>query len=395
MNDNVVIKENSFLNINKASANGVMARIFLAFLTTAGIFYVNIMPAIIDGLKDGAGFTDQQAGFVGSANLYGAAFGALLAVFIIKKINWQRWSYALLVAILAIDFVCIYINSPTMMIAIRALHGITGGLLVGIGFGIISRTSEADKTFGYLLLIQWSLGGLGIMFLPGLVPEYGTAAMFISLMVFTVVTLMMLPFLGDYPIKNDEHKSTNTAKIKRLPLMLTLFAIFMFQGANMGLFAYVIGLAKAEGLMIDFISTSLGLASWIALFGAFLVIVIGTKYGRTVPIIAAIVLTAISTWLLHFSESANVYLIANIIIGITWAFILPYLFGICSELDKAGQMAALGGFASKMGLASGPMVAALFLGNDNYGLLIDMAAIGLVICAIAAFYPARLLDTAK
>lgn len=63
-------------------------------------------------------------------------------------------------------------------------------------------------------------------------------------------------------------------------------------------------------------------------------------------------------------------------------------------------MAALGGFASKMGLASGPMVAALIfgsdtLGEDNYGLIINIAVVGLIISAVVVFKPASLLDNKK
>jgi len=376
---------------NQVDPNGMVARIILAFLTTAGIFYINIMPAVINGLKVGLDFSNQQAGFVSSANLYGAALGALSAVFLVKKIQWRQWAYVLLGALVVIDLACIYITSPEMMITIRALHGVVGGLLVGIGFAIISRTSEADKTFGYLLFIQWGLGGLGIMYLPGLVPEFGTSALFLSLIAFTLVTLVMMPFLPDYAINTAKQSDDNKA-IPKGPLLLTLFSIFLFQAANMGLFAYMIGLGKADGLEIGFMSNSLGWASWIALIGAFLVISVGTKYGRTFPLLISIVMTALCSWLLHFSESAQVYLITNIIIGITWAFVLPYLFGICSELDKTGQLAAAGGFASKMGLATGPMVGALLLGGDNYGIVIDVAAIALVGAAIVVFKPSRLLD---
>jgi len=177
-----------------------------------------------------------------------------------------------------------------------------------------------------------------------------------------------------------------------------LFGIFLFQAANMGLFAYMISLGKAEGLTLSYMSNSLGIASWVALFGALLVILIGTKYGRTLPLIIAILLTALCSWLLHFSAIAEVYLITNIIIGITWAFVLPYLFGICAELDKAGQMAAMGGFASKMGLASGPMVAALLFGSDiaitetSYSLIINIATAALIFCSLVIILPARLLD---
>jgi MFS family permease len=175
-------------------------------------------------------------------------------------------------------------------------------------------------------------------------------------------------------------------------LYLNLFGIFLFQAANMGLFAYMISLGKADGLTIEFMSNALAYASWIALLGAFLVIMIGTNYGRTIPLIIAILLTALCSWLLHFSSNETVYLLTNVVIGITWAFVLPYLFGICAEFDNSGQFAALGGFASKMGLASGPMVAALVLNDEQYQQVINIAVVGLIACALVIFKPANFLD---
>jgi predicted MFS family arabinose efflux permease len=376
----------------RVEQNGMLARIMLAFLTTAGIFYINIMPAVVSGLKEGLAFTNQQAGFVSSANLYGAAIGALTAVFLIKRINWRVWSYVLLISLVAIDGICIFIQDPTLMVVVRFIHGLTGGLLVGIGFGIISRTTEADKTFGYLLFIQWGLGGLGLMFLPELVPSYGTAALFVSLMAFTLVTLLMMPFIPHYKIEQNQSTHQSQAPMNKTLLILNLVAIFLFQAANMGLFAYIIGLGKAQGLSIEFMSPALASASWFALIGPFLVIIIGTKYGRTIPLVTSILITALCSWLLHYSDSAQVYLVANIIIGVTWAFALPYMFGICSELDKAGQLAALGGFASKVGLATGPMVGALILTGEQYDLVINVAVITLILCAISVMKPAKVLD---
>ncbi|GLX81451.1 MFS transporter [Thalassotalea eurytherma] len=387
--ENVLI--NKFAQL-KVQPNGILAQVMLAFLTTAGIFYINIMPALLSGLKDGLGFTSQQAGFVSSANLYGASFGALLAVFIIKKIRWQRWAYCLLVSILLIDLYSIYITSADIMIVFRALHGVTGGLLVGIGFCIISRTQDPDKTFGYLLFIQWGLGGLGLMYLPSLVTIYGTTVLFSALIAFSLLTLVMLVFLPQYPVEEQRQLSTKNTKTELKPLMMTLTAIFLFQGANMGLFAYMIALGKAAGLSTSFMSTSLGIASWVALIGAFLVMLVGTKFGRVIPLMIGIASTAFCTWILHYSDNANVYLYANIMVGVGWAFVLPYLFGICAELGKAGQYAAMGGFASKMGLASGPMAGALVLSNEVYEPMINVATIALIACAVIAFIPAKKLD---
>ena len=80
--------------------------------------------------------------------------------------------------------------------------------------------------------------------------------------------------------------------------------------------------------------------------------------------------------------------------GITWAFVIPYLLGLCSEFDKAGRMAALGGFASKMGLASGPMVAGALVGEANYALLINVGAVVVLASLVVSAMPAIRQDRA-
>lgn len=376
-----------------AKPNGEIARVLLAFLATAGLFYVNIMPALIDGLIEGLGFSNQQAGFVGSANVYGAALGALTAVFLVKHIPWRSTSVILLMGLIAADLISMYLSQPTALIVIRFIHGSIGGGLVGIGFAVISRTSEADRTFGYLLTVQFGLGGLGLMYLPGLVPTYGTAALFMSLIAFSVVTLLMLPFLDSYPSKarNTQHSQTDGPVNYKL-LALAMLATFLFQAANMGVYAYIIGMGKHYGLGADFISSTLGVAAWIAIAGSVLVIFLSTRFGRLVPVGTAIVLTCIGTWILHYSQLESMYWLANVGVGITWAFVISYLLGMCAEFDSTGQTAALGGFASKMGLATGPMVAALILGEDNYTLLINVAIVALVIGLVIFLIPASALD---
>jgi len=52
----------------------------------------------------------------------------------------------------------------------------------------------------------------------------------------------------------------------------------------------------------------------------------------------------------------------------------------------------MGGFASKMGLASGPAIAALIVGEDNYGLVINVGVVALVICLLVFIAPAMALD---
>jgi len=384
-------------NLPKVSPNSMIARIFLAFLASAGLFYVNIMPTIVSGLIEALGFTNQQAGNVASANMYGAAMGALLIVFFIRRLNWQLASTLFLTGLIAIDLMSMKLTEPTTLLIVRFIHGFIGGMLVGTGFSLMARTIQPDRTFGVLLFVQFGFGGLGIMFIPGMVPEYGTQVLFYSLVAFSVATFLMLPFLPSYAVdaaKEQQQKATAKGT-QWLPVLLTLATIFLFQAANMGLFAFIIGLGEYYSLEMGFISTTLGVANWLGLAGAGLVIIIGSRFGYLKSLLAGIAFTALAIWALLYANIPWIWIASNCLIGITWGFTISYLLGLASRFDATGQMAAMGGFASKMGLASGPAVTAVLLGKDNYKLIIIVASIVMLVTVITIWIPSRIQDRVK
>src|SRR5690606_27934923 len=121
--------------------------------------------------------------------------------------------------------------------------------------------------------------------LPPLAPVYGTQVLFYALAAFSLVTLLMLPFLDDYPVDRVAGKSAPTAaavvdKIRWGPLAATLVAVFLFQAGNMTLAAYIIGLGRDAGLETGFISNAIGWATWIGIAGCLLVVVVGVRFGR-------------------------------------------------------------------------------------------------------------------
>lgn len=383
-----------FNSFPKVSPNSLTARLFLAFLATAGLFYVNIMPAIVSGLIEALGFSNQEAGSVASANMYGAAFGALFIVAFVRRLDWQKTSVVFLLTLITIDLASMLIGTPGLLTAVRFVHGLVGGMLVGTGFSVMARTEEPDRSFGMLLVVQFGLGGLGVMFIPGLVPHFGTSVLFFSLIAFSAITLVMLPFLPEYHVSKTEQRVLAAAHrgIRKLPLALTLASIFLFQAANMGLYAYIIGLGEHYGLELPFISGTLGAAAWLGLLGAGLVVLVSDKLGYLKSLSFGILLTVIGTWGFFYSDIPWVWVVANCLIGITWAYTIAYLLGLMSRFDTTGQMAAMGGFASKMGLASGPAVAAILLGENNYPLVISVAVAALIASMLAILYPARLQD---
>ena len=383
-----------FNRLPRVSPNSMPARVLLAFLATAGLFYVNIMPALVDGLKVGLGFTNKQAGLVGSCNVYGAACGAFLVAFLVRRINWRTAAHFLLLGLIGMDLLSMLVKDPFALMGARFLHGFIGGMLVGISFSIFARTAAPDRTFGVLLLVQVFAGGLGVMSLPLLVPKFGTNVLFLTLILFSLTTLVMLQFLPDYPVKTPVPRAPGGApdELQLKPLLLALLSVFFFQAANMGLFAFIIGLGERHGLEIAFISETLGIANWFATLGAVLVIVLSTRFGIFKPIIGGMLLTLVGTYVFNYCEVKWIWIAANIGTGISWNFVISHLLGMCARFDRTGQTAVWGGFASKMGLASGPMLFSFIVGASNYSALIATALVLLAFATLASAIPAWVLD---
>jgi predicted MFS family arabinose efflux permease len=372
----------------------MLARVLLAFLATAGLFYVNIMPALVDGLKQGLGFSNKQAGLVGSFNVYGAACGAFLIAFLVRRIPWRSSAHFFLIGLIVMDLLSMMVHHPHALMGIRFLHGFIGGMLIGLSFSIFARTVSPDRTFGMLLLVQVLAGSFGIMSLPLLVPKFGTAVLFIALILFSATTLVLVQFLPDFPVRAATPGVEGGAphRLKWKLLLLALFSVFLFQAANMGLFAFIIGLGKHYGLEVTFISETLGVANWFSMLGATLVIILSTRFGIFKPILAGILLSLIGTWALNYSGTKWIWVAANIGTGITWNFVVSHLLGMCARFDRTGQTAVWSGFASKMGLASGPMLASLIVGAGNYWALIAMALVLLACAIFSSALPAWILD---
>jgi predicted MFS family arabinose efflux permease len=371
--------------------SSVLAAILYSIVATAGLFYVNLGGAFLSAFVDGLGVERDVAGYIVSANKYGAAFGALIATFIVKRVEWRKVIRLLFMALIAFDLISTQFSNPQTLIILRFIHGTIGGLSVGIGLSIIARTYNPDKIFGMLLVVQYSFGSLGIWLVPRLVDSFGYSAAFGTLISFTLMTLLILPFVPN--VESPSKSDNTTSGLFQIPMTMMLFfvlcALFLFQAANMGVADYAFELGKDIGLSNNEISNILTLANIISISGGLLVYIIGTKFGRTIPLIIGISVATIFTYLLHYSDNTNIYFIANTFTGIAWGFTIPYLLGLCATFDFHGQMAALAGFVSKMGLASGPLIGSLFIISNGFSYIINLATIALLIVLILSVYVSK------
>ena len=131
----------------------------------------------------------------------------MIAVFLVRRFPWRRIEVVALSVLLLLDLVSTQVTTPGPLIALRFVHGVVGGISVGIGLAVIARTRIPDRAFGMLLTVQYGAGGLGLMFLPRLAHQFGPQVLFLALAAFTSITLLMLPFLAEYPPRDRAPRS--------------------------------------------------------------------------------------------------------------------------------------------------------------------------------------------
>jgi DHA1 family inner membrane transport protein len=219
--------------------------------------------------------------------------------------------------------------------------------------------------------------------------------LFLAFAAFSIAALIVLPFLPEFPAQQPRVPG-KTAGLRKASawyaLALALGAVFLFQTGNMAVAAYVIELGRANGYALTFITTTIGIANWFATLGALLVVVIGTRWGRVTPIALGTLAALLGNLAFHWSAAPVVFVGASIATAITWFFVIPYLLGLCAQFDRSGRAAALAGLFSKLGLASGPFLAAGLLGAGagGYAAVINAAIACVALSALAAVMSIRI-----
>jgi MFS transporter, DHA1 family, inner membrane transport protein len=371
--------------------NGWIARIFLCFAATAGIVYVDIMPALVDSLQAGLGFSIQESGRIGSANTYGGALGAFAMAFIARRLHWRHTLVVLSVALMAFDAGCLPMRSVTLMLVMRFMHGLVGGAMVGMSYFVIARNQNPSRTFGILMALQYALYMVTIAVMPALVRRIGIAPMFWLMVGFSALTLVFVLLLPEYPPRATE-KIVPAARMRGLRLC-ALVGVLLFQVGIMMVNAFAVSLGQAGGLSLDYVSASLSATGFAGLLGSVIAMFMPAHWGLTRPLVVGMLLAAGSLAALFHVGDGTIWLLATMTNSAAWALVLSLLFGMCASFDFSGQSAVWSGFMSKLGLATGPLIGTFMMNAPaRYQALIVLGTIFVCLGLISALPPALVAD---
>lgn len=375
-----------------AFSKNILSNFGLAILASAGLMYANISPAIVSAFAQNPNFTGESSGYLISINMYGTAFGALSMSFFVDRLNWRRTATWLLTFLILFDLISITFGDPNYLYAIRFSHGLMSGLLVALAYAAIARRENPEKILALAIMLQLFFGGILILLLTPLIQAYGSAIIWLCLIVFYLIAFLFTPLLSNYTVnKNIAQIEANYASASRTLIAITLVAYFLFQSGQFAVFSYVIELGLTHEFDSEFTSRAVAMGLWVGGPAALFVTWWSIRTGRLLPIVIASSLQIISIAILLLPYQ-SLFLAGNIGFGIFFSIAHPYILGVASELDNTGRIAALAAFAGSLGLATGPGVGAVLVGESNYDRVALFAILILTLSLILIILPAYFLD---
>jgi hypothetical protein len=138
-------------------------------------------------------------------------------------------------------------------------------------------------------------------------------------------------------------------------------------------FTYADRIGVSFGLEGEQIGLVLGIATMLGIPAGFGVYIVGSRFGRFRPILAAVLIQVAGLILLKSGESQTSYVIAMCMLAPCWGFALPYFQGIEASIDTGGSVVVAGGFATSFGGFIGPAIAASLVSAGYYGQMIITA----------------------
>ena len=377
--------------------------LFILFLVSLagcyGAMSVAVLPALINAWVADLSISDSAAGLIASCNVLGATVSLALGTWLVSRMRLPAMMAVGLAVAASGDALSIFVRDAAVLLPVRFVCGFGLGLIVAATTNWIGRHAQADRGFGFYMTLQFVFTAVLFALIPLLEPVAGNAAVYFTLLILACCTLVLLPVLwradGGEKLPDEAPRSAQAANGTSYALSAALIvaSLVLFELAAIGVWTYMLRYGEMIGLSTANASRALSLCSLCGIPGGVLVVVLGARYGRLMPIIAALGLFIA----VHIAFSIRVvtpavFIIGTALLNIAWNFVFPYLQGVQSALDRTGRLAIWGMLCASLGGAVGPAFLGAMVEGQSYHSAFNAAAAILAGSLLAAIAPALVTD---
>jgi predicted MFS family arabinose efflux permease len=352
------------------------------------------LPVISTSWVNNLGFTEEQVGFVASADLFGLAFGAVIAYFVVAKYDRRYLAVGAATVAIAANFLCILFQSYDVTFWLRMFAGTGAGVYTGIAVATIGGHSRPAFAFG-LELFAFAFSQAGeLRFLPYLTIE----GMYIAFAAAFVVGLLFISWLprrpADAPLdvevdvaeSDGEHHVEHRHVPAYVPWLVLTAVVFTY--INIGAYWTYIELSTVDSAASpDWVADMLVYTSFFSLIGCLFAVLLSNRFGLSKPLLVTLVFQACIVVMLVFGITNMSVMISMFCFNFCWIFVDIYQAAMISNVDRSGRYVALLPAAQGIGNGAGPAMAASVLAwGLGYNGVFIMCASASIIAMLVYLY---------
>lgn len=358
----------------------------LALLGCTSLLPILFGPIITGVLVDYGGFTNTAAGLT-------AGYGAIgsVAIALLCALNMHRLpllplaAWGVVLALIANLAAAKFYTNIELFYVCRVITSIGDGAIYAAVMSAFAREPQSERCYGMFMMLQFGLAALGLWGLPTFFPAMTPTIMYLAFAALNVLALLLIPGLPRRAaaVAGISIRASEWKLLLSVPALGGLFALFSFEGSNVGTDAYMERVAVFAAYSDAQIGQVLGIASLVGVPAAFAIFFVSKRVGHQVPVLTGVTVGAVSLFALMNVESYGTFFVWTCIHSASWAFTTPYIQSILADMDPGGAVVTAGGIASGAGAGVGPAAMALRVTAEDYtGVLV----VGLVLygCCAAA-----------
>ncbi len=360
--------------------NSRQSLVAIIYIAVVGPCVFILQPGFVQGLVAYLGLTEQQAGIVASAEMFGIATTTVVLAFVAQRVSWRKF-VGTCVAVCAIgNFATVGQSDPQTLAIIRFITGLGSGGLISLTFTMAALTERTDRNFGFIVTWVLIYGALGMLAMPSAYRVVGMNGVLVFFGLFCVSAMYFIRFLPDTGEGHVDH--TRQREYKAFVRRVALLAILIYNIAIGIVWAYLFLVGIDAGMAEQAVANALTVSQFLGIAGALLAVMLESRFGRLLPLIVGILGGAASVYLIVGEMDVSGFWLAVCGFNFLWNMSMPYLLATLAEFDYRGHTVVHGVAMQMIGFAIGPFFAASLLTQGGYDLVYPAGAVLFVLAAV-------------
>ena len=351
-------------------------RIAVSVIAALGLqfFGAGAMPLLLGAVIDQLNLTASEAGLLGTIELAGVAIAATATAPIVARRS--RAVLAMLGCVLAAigQLMAVQVDTLALLALSRVVAGAGMGVAAAAAQAAVAAEAHPDRLFGIFFAAFTPLAALLLLALPYLIAARGYGAGYAVLAAISLLAIPLAIWLPPPPIAGETRITRLVRAPHRAVAIPALFAVALIAASDLGIWTFIERIGSRAGLAQKDIGLALGSATLAGSASAAVAAWLGTRVGRTLPIVVSFGSMVVVAVALANSSAVTTYVPLVIVWSASVFVAYTYALGTLAAADVSGRWSAAAAGARSAGAALGPVAAGLAVTSNGYegaGLLVS------------------------